>query len=109
MKTIPIWACLSMCHTVFSHCFHNSISSSYLFSYQLFFVDQMHISTKIKHLGYVKNYINSHNKNDQYTLNYNDYLDSTNVGPELFANIELRNTYQSENNFVSITLEILAD
>ena len=61
----------------------------------------MHISTKIKHLGYVKNYINSHNKNDQYTLNYNDYLDSTNVGPELFANIELRNTYQSENNFVS--------
>ena len=36
-----------------------------------------------------------------YTLNYNDYLDQTNMGPDFFSNIELRNTYQSENNFVS--------
>ena len=49
----------------------------------------------------VKNQIGSLNNNEQYTLNYNNYLDSTNVGPDLFANIELRNTYQSENNFVS--------
>ena len=49
----------------------------------------------------MKNYIDSLNKNEQYTLNYNAYLDSTNMGPDLFANIELRNTYQSENNFVS--------
>ena len=49
----------------------------------------------------VKNYIGSLNKNKQYTLNYNDYLDQTNMGPDLFSNIELRNTHQSENNFVS--------
>ena len=49
----------------------------------------------------VKNQIGSLNNNEQYTLNYNNYLDSTNVGPDLFANIELRNTYQSENNFLS--------
>ena len=49
----------------------------------------------------MKNYIDSLNKNEQYTLNYNAYLDSTNMGPDLFSNIELRNTYQSENNFVS--------
>ena len=30
-----------------------------------------------------KNYIGSLNKNEQYTLNYNDYLDSTNMGPDL--------------------------
>ena len=49
----------------------------------------------------MKNYIDSLHKNEQYTLNYNDYLDSTNMGPDLIANIALRNTYQSENNFVS--------
>ena len=49
----------------------------------------------------MKNYIGSLNKNEQYTLNYNDYLDQTNMDPDLFSNIELRNTYQSENNFVS--------
>ena len=49
----------------------------------------------------MKNYVGSLNKNKQYTLNYNDYLDQTNMAPDLFSNIELRNTYQSENNFVS--------
>ena len=48
----------------------------------------------------VKNYIGSLNKNKHHTLNYNDYLDQTNMSPDLFSNIELRNTYQSENNFV---------
>ena len=40
----------------------------------------------------VKNYIGSFNENN---------LDPTNMGPDFFANVVLRNTYQSENNFVS--------
>ena len=49
----------------------------------------------------VKNYKGSLNKNEQYTLNNNDYLDPTNMGPYFFSYFELRNTYQGENNFVS--------
>ena len=114
MKPIPIWACLSICHTVYFHRFHNSILFlSYLlltlFGGLYAYFDKC-ITTSL-FLNWikndhddpedVKNYIGSLNKNEQYTLNYNDYLDSTNMGPDLFANIELRNTYQTENNFVS--------
>ena len=118
---ISIWACLSICHTVFSHRLHNSILFlSYLLStlfgglHAYFDKDITILSflNWIKHdhddLEDVKNYIGSLNKNEQYTLNYNDYLDQTNMGPDLFSNIELRNTYQSENNFVS-NIRNLAD
>ena len=53
----------------------------------------------------MKNYIGSLNKNEQYTLNYNDYLDPTNMGPDFFSNIELRNSLNIQS--LSSTFEEL--